>query len=222
LTEKSLVAPVLAESIKAVTAAGGVLIGEVDVPTFDELQVPKAIVQICELKDSMKEYLAQRGPTEPHKSLADLIKFNERNASQEMRFFGQEIFETADRSRGREAPEYRSALERSQALTRAVLDRAFNDLRLDAIVSLAADVPFTSDLLSGDHPMVRNSFLAAIAGYPRVTVPAGFLYGLPVGISFIGKAWSEGRLIRLAYAFEQFVKARRPPRFLPTANFDKP
>ena len=96
-----------------------------------------------------------------------------------------------------------------------------SEMRLDAIVSLAADLPFTSDLLTGDHPMVRNSFLAAVAGYPRVTVPAGFVYGLPVGISFLGEAWSEARLIRLAYAFEQLVKARQAPRFLPTANLDK-
>ena len=222
LTENSLVTPVFAEALKAVRAAGAVLIDDVKLPTFDEIQIPKAIVQICELKDSMKEYLRQRGPTESHKSLADLIRFNEQNARQEMQYFGQEIFETAEGSRGREAPEYLTALERSQTFTRAVLDRAFNEMRLDAIVSLAADVPFTTDLLNGDHPMVRNSFLSAVAGYPRVTVPAGFVYGLPVGISFIGNAWSEARLIRLAYDFEQLVHARRAPRFLPTANLDRP
>lgn len=222
IAENSLVHSVLVNALKAIQSAGALLINGVEVPTFEELQIPKAIVQVCELKDSMKEYLRQRGPTEPHKSLADLIKFNEQNAQQEMKFFGQEIFETAEKSRGREAPEYQAALERSQGLTRAVLDRAFSEQRLDAIVSLAADVPFRTDLLTGDHPMVRNSFLAAVAGYPRVTVPGGFLYGLPVGISFTGPAWSEARLIGLAYAFEQSVNARRAPRFLPTANLDSP
>lgn len=221
LAENSLVTPVLAEALKAMQSAGALLVDDVEVPTFDELQIPKAIVQICELKDSMAEYLQQRGPSETHKSLGDLIRFNEQNAQVELKWFGQEIFETAERNRGREAPEYQPSLERSQTYTRAVLDRAFSEMRLDAIVSLAADVPFTTDLLSGDHPMVRNSFLAAIAGYPRVTVPAGFVYGLPVGISLIGNAWSEARLIRLAYAFEQLMNARRAPRFLPTASLDR-
>lgn len=221
LAENSLVHGVLVDALKAIQSAGAQLVNEVEVPTFEDLQIPKAIVQVCELKDALREYLRQRGPTEPHKSLADLIRFNKQNAQREMKFFGQEIFEMAEGSRGREAPEYRQALERSQSYTRAHLDRAFSELRLDAIVSLAADVPFTTDLLTGDHPMVRNSFLAAIAGYPRVTVPAGFVYGLPVGISFIGPAWSEAKLIRLSYAFEQMMNARRIPHFLPTANFDR-
>jgi amidase len=222
MAEISLVHPILISALKAIESAGAILVNDVEVPTFEELQIPKAIVQVCELKDSMGEYLRQRGPTEPHKSLADLVRFNEHNAQKEMQFFGQEIFETAAKSRGREAPEYQEALQRSQMLTRAVLDRAFSEMRLDAIVSLAADVPFKTDLLSGDHPMVRNSFLAAVAGYPRVTVPGAFIYGLPVGISFLGPAWSEARLIRIAYAFEQLVNARRTPRFLPTANLDAP
>ena len=170
----------------------------------------------------MRDYLGNRASNEPHRSLADLIRFNEQNADLEMKWFGQEFFEVAESTRGRETPDYQPALERCRTLTRTMgLDRALGEQQLDAIVSLAANVPFTTDLLSGDHPIVRNSFLSAVAGYPRVTVPAGFVLGLPVGISFMGTAWSEPRLIGLAYAFEQMVGARRAPHFLPTAAIDR-
>lgn len=222
LSETSPVSGVFAESLKAMQSAGAILTDVVDLPTFEDLLIPKAIVLLCELKDSMRDYLSERSPDEPHKSLADLIRFNEQNPDLEMKWFGQEFFETAERTRGRETPDYPSALERCQTMTRTMgLDRALGEQQLDAIVSLAANVPFTADLLTGDHPMVRNSFLSAVAGYPRVTLPAGFVHGLPVGISFMGAAWSEPRLIGLAYAFEQLVQARQVPRFHVTAIFDK-
>jgi len=220
LAEQSPVSGVFAESLKAMQSAGAILVEDIEIATFEDLQIPKAIVLLCELKDSMREYLALR-TTQPHKSLADLIRFNERNAEVELKWFGQEFFETAERTRGRQTPEYPSALEQCQTLTRTMgLDRALGEKRLDAIVSIAAAVPFTTDLITGDHPIVRNSFLSAAAGYPRVTVPAGFVRGLPVGISFMGGAWTEPRLIGLAYAFEQTVQARKSPRFLPTAVLD--
>ena len=220
LSEKSPASGVFAESLNAMRSAGAILV-DVDLPTFDDLLIPKGIVLLCELKDSMREYLGHRGPKEPHRSLADLIRFNEQNADLEMKWFGQEFFEVAERTRGRETPDYTPALERCHTLTRSMgLDRALGDQQLDAIVSLAANVPFTTDLLTGDHPIVRNSFLSAVAGYPRITVPAGFVRGLPVGISFMGAAWSESRLIGLGYAFEQMVEARQLPHFLPTAALD--
>ena len=220
-SEKSPVSGVFAESLRAIQSAGAILIEGVELPTFEELQIPKAIVLLCELKDSMREYLSQRGSSERHKSLADLIRFNKENAEVEMKWFGQEFFETAEGTSGRETRDYQPALDRCLTLTRtAGFDRALGEQRLDAIVSMAANVPFTTDLLTGDHPIVRNSFLSAVAGYPRVTVPAGFVHGLPVGLSFMGAAWSEPRLIALAYAFEQTVQARRVPRFLPTAALD--
>jgi amidase len=218
VSEHSPVSGVFAESLKAMQSAGAILV-DVDLPTFDDLLIPKGVVLLCELKDSMRAYLSNRPLNEPHRSLADLIRFNERNPELEMKWFGQEFFEVAESTRGRETPDYRPALERCQTLTRTMgLDRALGEQRLDAIVSLAANVPFTSDLLTGDHPMVRNSFLSAVAGYPRVTVPAGFVRGLPVGISFKGGAWSEFRLIGLAYAFEQTVHARQRPQFRMTAD----
>ena len=222
LAEHSPVSSVLAEAMEAMQSAGAIIIDEVELPASDDLQVPKGIVLLCELKDSMRDYLRERGSSGPQ-SLADLIRFNEQNAEVEMKWFGQEFFELAERTRGRETPEYHPALARCHLLTRTVgLDRAMGEQKLDAVVSLASNVPFTADLLTGDHPIVRNSFVSAVAGYPRITVPAGFVRGLPVGISFMGTPWSEARLIGLAYSFEQLVHARQQPRFLATANLDSP
>jgi amidase len=221
--EHSPVSGVFAESLKAMQSAGAILVEDIDLPTFEDLQIPKAVVLLCELKDAIREYLRQRPSTEKHKSLADLIRFNEQNAEQELKWFGQEFFETAETTKGRETRDYQPALARCHALTRTMgLDPAFGERKLDAVVSLAANVPFTTDLLTGDHPIVRNSFVSAVAGYPRITVPAGFVRGLPVGISFMGAPWSEARLIGLGYAFEQLVRARQVPRFLPTAPLGDP
>ena len=220
LSENSPVSGVLAESVKAMQSAGAIVI-DVDLPTFEDLLIPKGVVLLCELKDSLRAYLSTRPLNEPHRSLADVIRFNEQNAEVELKWFGQEFFEVAERTRGRQTPDYQPALERCHTLTRTMgLDRALNEHRLDAIVSLAANVPFTTDLLTGDHPMVRNSFLSAVAGYPRITVPAGFVRGLPVGISFKAGPWTESRLIGFAYAFEQTVRARQKPQFRLTAQLE--
>lgn len=220
-SDHSPVSGVFAESLKAMQSAGAILV-DVDLPTFEDLLIPKGVVLLCELKDSMRAYLSTRPLNEPNRSLADLIRFNEQNPELELKWFGQEFFEVAEGTRGRQTPDYQPALERCLTLTRTMgLDRALSEHRLDAIVSLAANVPFTSDLLTGDHPMVRNSFLSAVAGYPRVTVPAGFVRGLPVGISFKAGAWSEARLIGFAYAFEQTMQARQKPLFRLTAVLDE-
>ena len=220
VSEKSPVSAVYAESLTVMQSAGAILIDDIELPTFEDLQIPKAIVLLCELKDALREYLSQRSSERPQ-SLADVIRFNEQNADLEMQWFGQEFFETAERTSGRETRDYQPALSRCQSLTRELgLDRVMREGQLDAVVALAANLPFTTDLLTGDHPIVRNSFLSAVAGYPRITVPAGFVRGLPVGISFMGTAWSEPRLIGLAYAYEQMVHARQVPHFLPTADLE--
>lgn len=215
------VAPVFTATLDAMRHAGATVIDNVDAPSIDDLQQAEVIVLLCEFKDMIRQYLSTRGPEERHRSLADLIQFNIDNAETEMRWFGQEWFEASEATRGRNTPDYIPALSRCRTLSRTQgIDKAVADYNLDAIVSVAAGPAFAIDLVNGDHAMRTMTSLSAVAGYPRVTVPAGHVQGLPVGISFIGPAWSESRLLSLAFAYEQHTLARRPPRFLPTANFD--
>jgi amidase len=206
----------LDKAIDILRIEGAVIVRDFEIPTMDELQGPETFVLICEFKDAIAEYLATRGRDEPHRTLADLIRFNEENAETEMPWFGQDWFEASQRTAGRKTDRYEEALNRSRMLARTQgLDRVLAGYRLDAVVGLAATTPFTSDLVVGDRPIVRNSSLSAVSGYPRVTVPAGFIHGLPVGLSFMGAAWSEPKLLGLSFAFEQAAEVRRPPQFLP-------
>jgi amidase len=210
------------ESINLMRDAGAHVVENIEIPSIEELPYVQSVVLLCEFKDAIREYLRHRGPDERHRTLADLIRFNRENADMEMQWFGQESFEAADATDGRQSIEYRAALARSRMLSRSMgLDRVLGEGSLDAIVGVAASPPFAVDLLSGDRSIVRNSSLSAVAGYPRVTVPAGFIHNLPVGVSFMGTAWSEARLLSLAYAFEQASDVRQPPHFLPTAVVDK-
>ena len=149
-------------------------------------------------------------------SLADLIAFNEREKAREMPFFGQELFLRAQKKGPLTSPAYRPR-RRSAARWRArrASTRASTQHRLDAIVAPTGSPAWTTDLVNGDHFTGASSTPAAVAGYPSITVPAGQAFGLPVGISFIGGAWSEAKLIALAYAYEQATKHRRPPGFCP-------
>jgi amidase len=202
--------------------AGATIVDNVEYPSIRDLQRAEVVVLLCEFKDLIREYLAMRGPEERHRTLADLIRFNKENAELEMRWFGQEWFEASEVTSGRRTPDYIPASSRCRLLTRTQgIDKAIADYNLDAIVSIAAGPAFATDLLNGDHSMPTVTSLSAVAGYPRVTVPAGHVFGLPVGISFAGPAWSESRLLSLAYAFEQQGHFRQAPRFLPTANLDR-
>src|SRR5919201_1728401 len=151
------------------------------------------------------------------RTLADLIAFDDAHADQEMPWFGQEIFLLAEQSPGLDDPGYLAALRTSRRLMRQGIDGVLDRLDLDAVVSLTASPPWTTDLVNGDQPGPGSSTPAAVAGYPSIAVPAGFSHGeLPVGISFIGRRWGEPTLIRLAYGFEQGTRARHAPRFLPS------
>jgi len=213
---------VLDHSIGVMRSAGAVIIDEVDVPSVDDLQRPETFVLICEFKDAIAEYLATRGPEEHNKSLADLIEFNKENADVELQWFGQEWFEASEETKGRATPDYKDALEACHVLSRVRgLDRVLAEHRLDAVVGIAASAPFASDMVNGDRPIVRNSSLSAVSGYPRITVPAGFIRDLPVGLSIMGPAWSEAKLLGLAYAFEQENPVRRAPAFIPSVIVDR-
>jgi len=154
-------------------------------------------------------------------SLEDLIAFNEANRSREMPFFGQELLVQAQKKGPLTDKAYRDALAMNARLSRKDgIDAVIDGLRLDALVAPTGSPAWRTDLVNGDHFTGSSSTPAAVAGYPAITVPAGYAFGLPVGISFIGRAWSEALLIKLAYAYEQGTKHRRPPTFLATADWD--
>jgi amidase len=147
-------------------------------------------------------------------SLDELIAFNQREKARELPYFGQELFLQAQRTGGLDAKPYQSALSRCRTLSREQgIDAVLQKYHLDALIAPTGSPAWKTDLAKGDSFLGASSEPAAIAGYPSVTVPAGFIDGLPVGMSFIGAAWSEPRLIALAYAYEQATGHRRPPTF---------
>jgi amidase len=153
-------------------------------------------------------------------SLADLIRFNERNAAAEMPYFSQELFEMAERKGPLTDAKYRTARATCVRLARTQgIDAVLTRFRLDALVAPTQGPVWRIDLVNGDSwcsPTITTP--PAVAGYPHITVPMGFVQGLPVGLSFVGRAWSEPVLLKLAYAFEQQSKARRPPAFAVTSQ----
>jgi len=172
-----------------------------------------------EFKTDIERYLAEWAPGATVRTLDDLIAFNRRDAARETPFFGQEIFEQAVRRGPLTSPEYLQLKERIQRLTRAEgIDAVMDQNRLDALIAPSAAPARPIDLVNGDSGSGGTSGLAAIAGYPSITVPMGYVRGLPVGLSFIGRAWSEGVMLRLAFAYEQATRHRRMPSFAATAD----
>ena len=208
------------EAVDAMRAAGAVVVDPVELgtgPGRGALQMAEAEVLFYEFKAGLNAYLAARGPAAEVRSLADLIAFNERNAEAEMPYFGQERLIAAEAKGPLSEPAYLAALAAARRLSRAEgIDRTMDGHRLDAVVAPTGGPAWVTDLVNGDHFGGSSSGYPAVAGYPNVTVPAGAVHGLPVGVSFFGRAWSEPTLVRIAYAFEQTVQARRAPGFRPT------
>ena len=171
-------------------------------------------VLISEFKADLNTYLKSRTGLQVN-TLSDLVKYNQQNADTELKWFKQEIFEDAEKTKGLDDPEYKQALAKVKELTRQKgIDLLMEQHKLDALIAPTNGPSWTIDLVNGDHFGGGSSEAAAIAGYPAITVPAGFVHGLPVGITFFGRAWSEPTLIKLAYAFEQATLHRKPPQFL--------
>ncbi len=210
---------VLEEAIAAMRDAGAEIIDPANIPTAGEFGDSEFEVLLYEFKADLNAYLAGLGPDAPAKSLEELIAFNEANAEREMPFFGQEIFHMAQEKGPLSDDAYREALEKNHRQSRTEgIDAVMDEHRLDALIAPTGAPPWPIDLINGDHYLGGSSSLAAVSGYPNITVPAGYVYGLPVGLSIFGRAWSEPTLIRIAYGFEQTTKVRRAPRFLPTAD----
>jgi amidase len=193
-----------------------------DIPHVGEYDEAELEVLLYEFKADLNTYLAGLGPAAPVKSLQELIDWNERNREREMPFFGQDLFLRAQKKGPITDPAYRRALHRGKRLARRGIDAVMRKHRLDALIAPTTTPAWTIDLIDGDHVLGASSTPAAVAGYASVTVPMGFVRGLPVGLSFIGGAWSEPKLIALAFAFEQATRHRKPPRFAATADLSSP
>ncbi|MGE5394255.1 MAG: amidase [Candidatus Saccharibacteria bacterium] len=171
-----------------------------------------------EFKADLNAYLKTRQGLKVS-SLSDLVAFNKENAQTELKWFGQEVFEQAEKTGGLEEPVYQEALKKSKAMTReGGIDKLMQAHQLDALIAPTNGPAWVIDWINGDHYGGGSSEPAAISGYPSITVPAGFVHGLPIGISFFGKAWSESTLIRLAYAYEQSSQHRKAPGFMKGIN----
>ncbi|HWL40265.1 MAG TPA: amidase [Gemmatimonadaceae bacterium] len=196
---------------------GAVIVDPANIPTAGKFDDSEFEVLLYEFKTDLNAYLASLGPRAPVRTLKAIIEFNERNPGREMPYFGQEIMVMAEKKGPLTEAKYRVALAKNRRMSRTQgIDAVMEKHRLDALVAPTGSPAWPTDLINGDHYIGASSTPAAVAGYPNIQVPAGHVHGLPVGISFFGRAWSEPVLFRLAYAYEQATKHRRPPQFLPT------
>jgi amidase len=205
------------QALDAMKKQGATLVDPADVETLGKFDESELLILMYELKADLNSYLAGLGPNAPVRTLKDIIDFNDRNRQKEMPYFGQDLFLKAEAKGPLTEKAYLDALDKNHQLARTEgIDATMDKYRLDAMVAPTGGPAWLTDLINGDHSAGGSSNAAAVAGYPNINVTAGFISGLPVGISFFGRAWSEPTLIRLAFAFEQTTKARRAPRFLST------
>jgi amidase len=206
------------KALAVLKAQGAILIDIPELPDAGKIGEPELEVLLYEFKTDLNAYLAEYAQGAPVKTMADVIAFNEKNKAKEMPFFEQELLIRAEAKGGLDSKEYLDALATSRGTARAGIDKVMSDNKLDALVAPTGSPAWLTDFINGDAEGDSFSTPAAVAGYPHITVPAGFVHGLPCGISFVGIAWSEPRLIALAYAFEQATHHRRPPNFPKTVN----
>ncbi|MGQ0385067.1 MAG: amidase [Gammaproteobacteria bacterium] len=204
----------LASAIEAMKSQGAEIVDPVDIPNVGKTGECELEILLYEFKDGLDRYLAGLGPAARVHTLAEVISYNEREREREMPYFGQDLFERAQKKGPLSEPDYlRHRAECRRLAGSEGIDAAIASHRLDALVAPTGAPAWPTDLVNGDHFLGGSSGLAAIAGYPNISVPMGQLFGLPVGISFFGPAWSEARLIGIAHAFEQATRHRRAPEF---------
>jgi amidase len=210
---------IMEDALDTLKKQGAILIDPAPIETAGKFGDSELTVLLYELKADLNAYLARLGPNAPVKTLQDIIDFNERNREKEMPYFGQDTFLKAQEKGPLTTQEYVDALAKNHQLARKEgIDATMDKNNLDALIGPTGGPAWLTDHINGDSFSGGSSGAAAVAGYPNITVPAGFTNGLPVGISFFGRAWSEPVLIRLAYAFEQATRVRKSPTFLPTVN----
>jgi amidase len=206
-------------AIDVMRQAGATIVDPADLPGSESFGESEWTVLLYEFKHDLNAYLAQLPPGDWPRTLAELIVFNETHAKLEMPYFGQEIFHMSEAKGGLDDKAYREALAKNIRLTREEgLDAIVKKEKLDALIAPTGAPAWMTDLVVGDHYSGGYSSPSAVSGYPHITVPMGMIYGLPVGLSFFSTAWTEPKLISLAYAFEQLTQARQAPTFLPTAD----
>jgi amidase len=205
-------------AIDEIKRLGATVVDPADITTMDQLDGAEDEVLLTEFKADLNAYLAQLSGISVH-TLQDLIDFNEQHHAQEMPYFGQDQFIKAEGKGSLDGKVYVDALAKCRSLMRAQgIDAVMDQFKLDALIAPTGAPAWLTDHIDGDHDLGGSSTPPAVAGYPHITVPMGFISGLPVGISFFGRAWSEATLIKFAYAYEQATLHRRTPRFLATAD----
>lgn len=208
------------ELITGIKKLGAVIVDPANIPTKGKFDDSELEVLLYEFKADLNAYLAGLGPKAPVHTLKEVIEFNEKNRDKEMPYFGQDIFIKAQKKGPLTDKKYIQALRKNHLLSRSQgIDFVLRQHRLDALIAPTGGPAWPTDWVNGDHFTGGYSSASAVAGYPHITVPAGYIFGLPFGISFFGAAYSEPKLIKYAYAFEQATKVRRAPQFLPTARF---
>ncbi len=203
-------------AIKIMKQRGATIIDPANIPSAKKMSESESelTAMLFEFKSSLNAYLSEL-EVSPLRTLTEIIAFNEDNAKLELQYFGQELFIKSEATTTLEDPKYLMALEQNRRLSRSEgIDAVMGQYQLDALVMPTTTPAWTVDLVNGDPSFGGSSQPSALAGYPAITVPAGFCFGLPVGITFTGRAFSEPVLIKLAYAFEQATHFRRPPEYL--------
>ena len=207
------------QAIVDMAAAGATIVDPATLDNRRQYNAPAYQLMLFEFKEGLPAYFSTVSPDLGMRTLRDLIAFNEANADREMPYFGQEIIIAADAMGSILSPEYLEFKETARRLSQEEgIDRLMDEHQLDAMVAPTTRSAWKTDLINGGLSSLGASSPAAISGYPSITVPMGFVLGLPIGMLFFGRAWSEGKLIQLAYAYEQATRHRRPARMLPTLD----
>jgi amidase len=215
-----LVDKLMNDRIAEMKKMGAVIVDPADIPTSGQFDNTELEVLLYEFKADLNSYLGRLGPSSPVHSLKEVIEFNEKNRDRELTYFGQDLLIKSQAKGPLTEKKYLQALAKNHLLSRTQgIDFIMRKNRLDAMIAPTGGPAWPTDWINGDHFTGGYSSASAVAGYPHITVPAGYVFGLPVGISFFGGAWSEPKLIKYAYAFEQATKARQAPRFMRTPEF---